>query len=660
MAPCILHPGGVWLPLLLVLLLLCLPEQQGKIKSTKITTPPPTTTPVPSPVPEVTIRNQTVDSLEIEWTQPGDAHVATYMYRICLSKCTNVSQSPHIVKDLKAGVTYTVVVYVVTKNNINSTEKAINATTAPKDLNAKLYMYYLSWFPENNPDLLKNETVTGTSYTIHQLQPGLLYFVNVSSMIHDLNLKSKEMTEWFLTPPCPPTNFSIQMINQTAAVFTWVIPSSPFSGYQLKWKSLADSKENQTCLQNSSTGAVLSGLTPSTNYTFTLLSLAKGKNLSVCSTDVQQHGATSIYLQDEERKGSHHRTSGCCAAPLSHPQLAAALFQEMEVSKLITVSFSCMELSLPPSREHPGLRKHSNGLEKPKPDVGPPEVLASLCVPPCTDSIFPFSLLSQQQLQDIGTGQSQSVAERPENQEKNRYSNVLPYDHARVQLIPRPGDPNSDYINASYMPGFKRGKEFIAAQGPLRETVYDFWRMIWEQRSTTLVMLTNCVESGRVKCERYWPLDYTPCTYEDISVSVVTETILPDWTVRDFRIKRVSEWDHGVPHTTNAVLHFRDLVRGHIEEHEDSGPALVHCSAGVGRTGTFIALDSLLRQAQEEGQMDLHIKAASLPPQSQYIFLHQCLLERIKPAVKNGTEETEYTAVYENTLALQNYEVSRV
>ncbi|XP_042329713.1 receptor-type tyrosine-protein phosphatase H [Sceloporus undulatus] len=729
-------------------------------------------TTMPSPVPEVMILSQTVDSLEIGWTQPEDPHVANYSYRICLSNCTTPSQNPHIVKDLEAGVTYRVVVYAVTKNNINSTGKAINATTVPnsprkihvkrcsnnsfsiswnasKDKNAELYKYCLSWFPENNPDLLREKCgVTGSSYTIDQLQPGLLYSVNVSSIIHDL--KSKEMTERFLTlfllisffqPPAPPTHFSIKMINQTVAEFTWETPSSPFSSYQLKWKSWANSKENQTSLQNSSTDAVLSGLTPNTNYTFTLLSLTKGENLTACSTEVQQHGAT---------KPEQITDMKCLAVPGGQELKLSWKCPTHEVSKLVILVsnqtwktwWTCKESTvvghLQPARRYQiqvrtywydhyvmsdlkecstdstGIivgslvavllllvilsllllyfrrwRKCSNGLEKPKPDVGLPEVLASVPVAafPCycsehlSNSAFGFAK-EYQQLQDIGTGQSQSVAERPENQAKNRYSNVLPYDHARVPLIPKPGDPNSDYINASYMPGFKREKEFIAAQGPLRETLYDFWRMIWEQRSTTLIMLTNCIENGRVKCERYWPLDYTPCTYEDISVSVVTETILPDWTVRDFSIKRMNEsevrlakhyhytsWpDHGVPHTTNAVLHFRDLVRGHMEEHEGSGPALVHCSAGVGRTGTFIALDSMLRQAQEEGQMGVFSfvqrlrmnRPLMIQTESQYIFLHQCLLEGIKPAVKNGTEKMEYTAVYENTLALQEYEVSRV
>ncbi|XP_060110978.1 receptor-type tyrosine-protein phosphatase H [Heteronotia binoei] len=334
-------------------------------------------------------------------------------------------------------------------------------------------------------------------------------------------------------------------------------------------------------------------------------------------------------------------------------------------------------------------RRNEKVLEKLKATAGPPCVLASVSVStfPCyccehfSDSAFGFAK-EYQQLQDMGTGQPQTVAELPRNRDKNRYTNVLPYDSSRVKLSPNPSDPNSDYINASYMPGYHGEKEYIAAQGPLPGTVHDFWRMIWEQRVTTLVMLTNCTENGRVKCERYWPLDYIPCTYDDITVSVAIETILLDWTIRDFTIKRKNEcevrlarhyhytsWpDHGVPTVTSAILHFRDLVRKHIEQHVESGPALVHCSAGVGRTGTFIALDTLLSQAQKEGRIGVYSfvqrlrmnRPLMIQTESQYVFLHQCLLDRIQPPLPDMSEQMQCTAVYENTLAFQDYEVSRV
>ncbi|XP_013908751.1 PREDICTED: receptor-type tyrosine-protein phosphatase eta-like [Thamnophis sirtalis] len=230
--------------------------------------------------------------------------------------------------------------------------------------------------------------------------------------------------------------------------------------------------------------------------------------------------------------------------------------------------------------------------------------------------------------------------------------------------------------------GYKKEKEFIAAQGPTPTTLHDFWRMIWEQRITTIVMLTNCVENGRVKCEHYWPLDYTPCTYDDITVSVITETILSDWTIRDFCIKRIitsevrharhyhyTSWpDHGVPQTTDTILHFRDLVREDLDKIKDNGPVLVHCSAGVGRTGTFISLDSLLCQAEDQGEIGVFSfveelrrnRPLMIQNEDQYVFLHQCLLDGIQSAPKNDRVILEHPAVYENILAMQDCEVSQV
>ncbi|XP_008117148.3 receptor-type tyrosine-protein phosphatase H [Anolis carolinensis] len=723
-------------------------------------------TTIPSPVIKITIRNRTTDSLKIEWTPPEDCQVNTYRYKICILNCTVVSKNPYTVKHLQAGVIYNIVIYAVTKNNISSPGKNINATTvpsSPKNITVieysnnsfsfswnppenlpenqyANYRYCLSWLPEDEKEPQRNNCTTDYSYTIQNLLPGRLYSVNVTSEIN--GFESEKNTTWILTFPSPPTDFSIQNINQTAAMFTWVAPSPPFSGYQLKSKR-KDSKEHLTCLSKTSKEAVLRGLTPSTNYTFTLFSLVEGKDKTQLSTGIQLQKATKpekvTDLQCRALSGGDKlKLSWEC--PQSKISKLCILVSNQTWTTWETCEKSVVIDGLQPARRYRiqartywydqyavydlddcftdstgvivgplvavllllvilGLlllyfrrRKLSNGLKKPKPDVGLSEVHVSVplstfpnyCDEKLSSSAFGFAK-EYQQLQDIGMGQPQNVAQQPENQPKNRYSNVVPYNHARVQLLPRPGDPNSDYINASYMPGFKGEKEFIAAQGPLQETLCDFWRMIWEQRITTLVMLTNCFENGRAKCERYWPLDYTPCTYEDISVSVLTETILSDWTIRDFSIKRVNEtevhlarhyhyssWpDHGVPETTSGVLHFRDLVRRHIEEHKDSGPALVHCSAGVGRTGTFIALDSLLRQAQEEGQLGVFSfvqrlrmnRPLMIQTESQYIFLHQCLLDGIKSAVKHETEKTEkkeYTIVYENTSTLREYEISRV
>ncbi|MGH0144633.1 UNVERIFIED_CONTAM: hypothetical protein FKN15_003714 [Acipenser sinensis] len=209
----------------------------------------------------------------------------------------------------------------------------------------------------------------------------------------------------------------------------------------------------------------------------------------------------------------------------------------------------------------------------------------------------------------------------------------LTYDWCRVKLSAIDGEPFSDYINANYMPGYHTAKEFIATQGPLPNTVEDFWRMAWENEVEAIVMLTNCIENSQVKCEQYWPLEYTPCTYGDISVTTSSEQEQPDWTLRDFTLKHMKSlesrtvrqfhftaWpDHGVPDNTATLIQFRALVRKFLDNRERNGPAIVHCSAGVGRTGTLIALDSLLLQIERE-------KAVGIQSFVQKMRLHRPLM----------------------------------
>ncbi|XP_063757417.1 receptor-type tyrosine-protein phosphatase eta isoform X5 [Eleginops maclovinus] len=274
-------------------------------------------------------------------------------------------------------------------------------------------------------------------------------------------------------------------------------------------------------------------------------------------------------------------------------------------------------------------------------------------------------------LKMVGTAQQKSNAERLENKPKNRYANVLPYDSSRVKLSIIHGSPYDDYINANYMPGYNSRKEFIAAQGPLPGTVNDFWRMIWEKNVRTLVMLTRCNEQGRVKCEQYWALGTKH--FENITVTTTSEIALEDWTIRDFDIKNVktaetrsvrhfhfTAWpDHGVPQTTELLISFRHLVREHMDQFSRHSPTVVHCSAGVGRTGTLIAIDRLMFQIERENIVDvfgivydlrMH-RPLMVQTEDQYVFLNQCAMDIIRS--RTGTN---VDLIYQNAAALSIYE----
>ncbi|XP_027765225.1 receptor-type tyrosine-protein phosphatase alpha [Empidonax traillii] len=213
------------------------------------------------------------------------------------------------------------------------------------------------------------------------------------------------------------------------------------------------------------------------------------------------------------------------------------------------------------------------------------------------------------------------AASKEENKEKNRYVNILPYDHSRVHLTPVEGVPDSDYINASFINGYQEKNKFIAAQGPKEETVNDFWRMIWEQNTATIVMVTNLKERKECKCAQYWP-DQGCWTYGNIRVSVEDVTVLVDYTVRKFCIQQVGDvtnkkpqrlvtqfhftsWpDFGVPFTPIGMLKFLKKVKTCNPQY--AGAIVVHCSAGVGRTGTFIVIDAMLDMMHAERKVDVY------------------------------------------------------
>ncbi|XP_059916132.1 receptor-type tyrosine-protein phosphatase eta isoform X3 [Gadus macrocephalus] len=273
-------------------------------------------------------------------------------------------------------------------------------------------------------------------------------------------------------------------------------------------------------------------------------------------------------------------------------------------------------------------------------------------------------------LKPVGTAQSRNSALALENKTKNRYNNVLPYDSSRVKLSIQ-GTQFDDYINASYMPGYNSKKEYIGAQGPLPGTVNEFWRMVWEKNIQTLVMLTRCNEQGRVKCEKYWPEDSKH--FGNNTVTMTSEITLEDWTIREFDIKNVktaetrsvrhfhfTAWpDHGVPESTELLINFRHLVREHMDQYSANSPTVVHCSAGVGRTGTFIAIDRLIFQIERESMVDVYgtihdlrmHRTLMVQTEDQYVFLNQCALDIIRS--RTGTN---VDLIYQNTDAMCLYE----
>ncbi|XP_041089936.1 receptor-type tyrosine-protein phosphatase U isoform X2 [Polyodon spathula] len=228
---------------------------------------------------------------------------------------------------------------------------------------------------------------------------------------------------------------------------------------------------------------------------------------------------------------------------------------------------------------------------------------------------------------------------------KGRHDSLLAHDRHRVKLHPILGDPNSDYINANYIDGYHRSNHFIATQGPKQESVYDFWRMVWQENCFSIVMITKLVEVGRVKCCKYWPDDTE--IYGDIKITLLNTETLSEYTVRTFTLERrgysakhevhqfhFTSWpDHGVPYHATGLLAFIRRVKASTPP--DAGPVVVHCSVGAGRTGCYIVLDVMLDMAECEGVVDVYNCVKTLcsrrinmiQTEEQYVFIHDAILE---------------------------------
>uniref|UniRef100_M3ZEX6 Receptor-type tyrosine-protein phosphatase kappa n=1 Tax=Xiphophorus maculatus TaxID=8083 RepID=M3ZEX6_XIPMA len=207
-------------------------------------------------------------------------------------------------------------------------------------------------------------------------------------------------------------------------------------------------------------------------------------------------------------------------------------------------------------------------------------------------------------------------AKKDENRMKNRYGNIIAYDHSRVRLQAPEGEQSSDYINANYVDGYHRPNHYIATQGPMQETVFDFWRMVWQENTAAIVMVTNLVEVGRVKCCKYWPDDTE--IYRDIKVTLIETELLSEYVIRTFAVEKrgaheireirqfhFTGWpDHGVPYHATGLLGFIRRVKS--KTLTNAGPMVVHCSAGAGRTGCFIVIDIMLDMAEREGVVDIY------------------------------------------------------
>ncbi|XP_061675725.1 tyrosine-protein phosphatase non-receptor type 6 isoform X3 [Syngnathoides biaculeatus] len=272
---------------------------------------------------------------------------------------------------------------------------------------------------------------------------------------------------------------------------------------------------------------------------------------------------------------------------------------------------------------------------------------------------------------------SREEGQRLENKTKNRYKNILPFNDTRVIL--QDADPNvvgSDYINANYMRNTlwesENQKVYIATQGCLATTVNDFWQMVWQENTRVIVMTTREVEKGRNKCVPYWPESESSKEVGHYVVTSISEWEAADYKVRVLEVALVNKpnhsrtvwhfqylsWpDHGVPQEPGGVLSFLTQVNSKQAEYPGAGPMIIHCSAGIGRTGTIVVIDMIIQTIDTIGlncdidiskyiQMVREQRSGMVQTEAQYKFIYLSVSEYIQTAkVKDGASmeaETEY------------------
>ncbi|XP_052807070.1 hemicentin-1-like isoform X2 [Mya arenaria] len=269
----------------------------------------------------------------------------------------------------------------------------------------------------------------------------------------------------------------------------------------------------------------------------------------------------------------------------------------------------------------------------------------------------PLPLFKEFYTLQMGLKYDTKHALKKNNVAKNRYRMVYPYDSSRVVLPFLREDSDSDFINASYIDGFCKPRKYIAAQGPLENTISDTWRMIYSEDVKIIVMVTNLIETGKIKCFKYWPDDRA--TYGECNVKLDQVEEYADFVVRQItysmegtRFERqlvqfhYTSWpDKNVPATALSLVQFWRKVKQ--SEFVEKTPWIVHCSAGVGRTGTFIALDYLFDQGKVDGKLNVpetvnllrEQRISMIQTKEQYLYLHDAITEILDPVGQIFTPE---------------------
>ncbi|RUS74585.1 hypothetical protein EGW08_017666 [Elysia chlorotica] len=557
----------------------------------------------------------------------------------------------------------------------------------PKQLNGQLVEYELRWSlkhgdgKQGTPRLISGHLVNPMTATIDKLTPYTDYNIQVAAVTNGGRGPFSDIYPAItdVVAPSAPLNLNVTKISSTSVHLQWEQPVLFYKGidyYMIKgWNSRAE--RVQKLVNGNIKEYILSGLTRNSRYHVKVCGVTE----SLFFKDGRWSGdftplvnftlgvvffisspcTTSILLTFYIENGS-----GSCWGLFFYFIFCPFRFYTcrkcyQDTYRYFVVPSNGMAVQQPilPAEELSGTRE-----EKHYPDIHVSEFLPHV-ERMHSDSDIGFS----QEFDEINRSSqsdkySYDHSNLTDNKNKNRYINIVAYDHSRVTLKTELGRlRQTDYINANYVDGYNKPKAYIATQGPLPQTFSDFWRMVWEQNTNVIVMITNLMEKGRRKCDQYWPSDGQEM-YGNLQVKLITTVPRAHYTVRIFSLRNMkvkkrhsmkgsaertvyhyhyTEWpDHGVPDYSLPVLSF--VQKSAAQSGPENGPIVVHCSAGVGRTGTYILIDSMIAQVEDKQTINIpgftqHIRRQRnflVQTEDQYIFIHEVLKEYL---LANGVTE---------------------
>ncbi|XP_063232738.1 phosphatidylinositol phosphatase PTPRQ-like [Bacillus rossius redtenbacheri] len=427
--------------------------------------------------------------------------------------------------------------------------------------------------------------------------------------------------------PGPPRNLTAEAVRARNATVRWLPPARHarcVARYLLTWTGPAAASAAASAASAASTGRLIAGLQPGSRYELSLAAVSGGNltsepvHLVVLTTSEPQNTSevvTAVVI-------SLLLLGGIVICTIYTYRKGILVWPPWEKSGQRRKDVTHREISLKDFRSY-----CDQLLSAPARVQSEYQLLVSLCA-------------------DLSATTPSTVGHLPDNKKKNRYINVIPFDATRVKLETS-NKGMSDYINASYIKGYSGAVEYIATQGPKEETCEDFWNMVLQQHVQLIIMLTQFEENDKVKCFRYFPGLRGNVKFGDITVHCATEMMFPIYTQRTFiiykdgRKKSVKhlhfrEWpDFGCPDNTDVMLEFCQVGRQNTESRDC--PTVVHCSAGVGRTGTYIAVDVLLQQIKENKKVDIFNTVYKLrqhrvnmvQSEAQYVYIYQCIRDAL-------------------------------